>query len=79
MLEHAERGSLMQIVKENRLSVPQVRTLFYQLCQAVDYLHCNYIVHRDLKLENVFVAVDDDRLTCKLGDFGFAAACKSSD
>lgn len=28
------------------------------------------IVHRDLKLGNVFL---DDRLTCKIGDFGLAA------
>lgn len=79
VLEHAEKGSLMQVVREKRLSLPQIRQLFHQVCEAVEYLHCNYIVHRDIKLENVFVSVENNKLACKLGDFGFSTSCYSSE
>ena len=39
---------------------------------ALDYLHTNNIVYRDLKPENVFI---DQHGYVKLGDFGFAKVC----
>ncbi|XP_046663901.1 serine/threonine-protein kinase PLK1-like [Homalodisca vitripennis] len=42
-----------------------------QVVSAVEYLHSNKIVHRDLKLGNLFV---DKQFAVKLGDFGLAIA-----
>ena len=56
------------LVEKGRLAEDETRSLFGQLCLAVDYLHVNNIVHRDLKLENVLL---DEHCRVKLGDFGF--------
>jgi len=45
--------------------------VFRQLLDGLSYLHARRICHRDLKLDNVFLARD---LRVKIGDFG--AACR---
>lgn len=40
-----------------------------QILDGVAYLHKNKIIHRDLKLGNLFL---DDELQVKIGDFGLA-------
>lgn len=40
-----------------------------QLISALKYLHNNKIIHRDLKLGNLFI---NDKMELKLGDFGLA-------
>ena len=40
-----------------------------QIVNALKYLQANKIIHRDLKLGNVFLG---DNMTLKIGDFGLA-------
>ena len=40
-----------------------------QIIQALKYLHSHRIIHRDLKLGNLFL---NDKMEIKLGDFGLA-------
>lgn len=50
----------------------EVLVIFAQIVLAVHYLHQRQVVHRDLKLKNVFFT---DAGLLKLGDFGFSKHC----
>lgn len=55
--------------KKSPFSVSEVKCIMVQLLQGLQFLHSNFIVHRDLKLSNLFLT-DDGIL--KIGDFGLA-------
>lgn len=56
---------------KRRKSITEFETRYYiyQIIQGVKYLHDNRIIHRDLKLGNLFL---NDMLHVKIGDFGLA-------
>lgn len=41
-----------------------------QICCSVKYLHSHRVIHRDLKLGNLFL---NDKMEVKIGDFGLAS------
>lgn len=47
----------------------ETKTLMLQICSATDYLHSNWILHRDLKTSNILM---NNRGEIKLADFGMA-------
>lgn len=70
LLELCRRRSLMELHKRRKaLTEPEVRYFTQQILLAVCYLHDNKVIHRDLKLGNLFL---NDDLEIKLGDFGLA-------
>ncbi|KFH65879.1 CAMK protein kinase [Podila verticillata NRRL 6337] len=54
----------------------EARHIFEQICQAVNYLHQQGIVHRDIKSENIMLT-EDKRI--KLIDFGLARTISSKE
>lgn len=48
----------------------EIRKVAYDIGKALEYAHKNKILHRDIKLENIFY--DEQRKRYKLGDFGIA-------
>lgn len=57
------------VLKSGHLSEEAARKYFRQIVSAVDYIHRNAVVHRDLKIENIMVDKNDD---IKLIDFGLS-------
>lgn len=39
---------------------------------ALNYMHKKGVIHRDLKLENIMVDIEDGEIVCKLTDFGLS-------
>lgn len=71
ILEICSNRSLMEMHKRRKtLSEPETRYFVRQIVESCVYLHENRIVHRDLKLGNLFLS---DAMEIKLGDFGLAA------
>ena len=48
--------------------------MFNKVCEAVQHAHQKGIIHRDLKLSNILVTVNDGVAVPKIIDFGIAKA-----
>ena len=57
------------IKKKRRFSESEVKYFMLQVLEGLEYLHGQKIIHRDLKLGNLFLS---DNMTIKIGDFGLA-------
>lgn len=68
--EFAEQGELFRVMaNEVRLKERAAGRIFYQILNAVEYLHRLNIAHRDLKPENILLDTD---YNVKLIDFGLS-------
>lgn len=73
-------GSLRQELNKRplrRFGEEKARTIVAQIGTAVEFLHSNNVVHRDLKLENLLL--DKSGSVVKLVDFGFAVKLEHKD
>jgi serine/threonine protein kinase len=74
IMECLDGGNLCSYVKQKkRLSEDESKSIFFQILQAVEYLHALGVTHRDIKLENVLFV---DARDIKLIDFGFSTVCQ---
>lgn len=70
ILEICNKRSLMEMHKRRKtITEPEVRYFTKQIALGCKFLHDNRIVHRDLKLGNLFI---NDFMEVKVGDFGLA-------
>jgi 5'-AMP-activated protein kinase catalytic alpha subunit len=70
IMEFASGGELYkQIRLKKKLSEIEACEFFHQIISAIDYLHKNNIVHRDLKTENILI---DFNRQIKIADFGLS-------
>ncbi|THV04761.1 Pkinase-domain-containing protein [Dendrothele bispora CBS 962.96] len=70
-LELCVNGSITDMLRRRRLfTEPEARFFLVQLIGACQYMHTHQVIHRDLKLGNLFL---DGHMNVKVGDFGLAA------
>ena len=59
-MELAAKGDLLDLVeKQNRLEVDDSRRIFRSIVNGVKHMHAHEVIHRDLKLENIFLTDED--------------------
>lgn len=79
VMEHVEGESLEQKVSRlGKLSTAEVKEISMQICKALNYIHANGVVHRDLKTSNIMLQVAGDDQYVKVLDFGIAKIVSES-
>lgn len=77
LLELCKNETLNELLKRRRrLTEFEIRVYLRQMIKVLEYLHSNKIIHRDLKLSNLFLS---SSMEIKLGDFGLAAKLLEED
>ena len=80
-MELIENGNLMDVLDEistnnYNFTAADAAGLVLQILSALNYMHKQEIMHRDLKLQNVMVNIEMHKgvpeMVCKLTDFGFS-------
>lgn len=70
ILELCENKSLIELLKvRTRLTENEVKSYISQLVEGISYIHSLNIIHRDLKLGNLFLS---ENMELKIGDFGLS-------
>ena len=76
-MEYINGGNLFSFVKKRRkLSEKTAKFLFRQIIEGIKHIHQNNIVHRDIKLENILIDVNNNIKIC---DFGIGKILSSND
>lgn len=74
--EWCDAGDLHHYLRKQSslLPLPQIRSLFHPLLQAVSHAHANQLIHRDIKPANILLQKQNGVLLPKLNDFGLVKA-----
>lgn len=76
VMEYIEGKTLKQLIKKRGvLSLPETIDIMMQLLDALSTAHDSYIIHRDIKPQNIMIK---DSGLVKITDFGIAMALNSA-
>ena len=69
-------GTLADILRNQRTSLPEARRIISQIGDALSYAHARGMIHRDIKPSNILI---DESGNCLLTDFGLARMIEAED
>ena len=70
LLELCQNQTMNELLRRRkRLTELEIQSYLAQLVSALKYLHSNRVIHRDIKLGNLFL---NSKMEIKMGDFGLA-------
>jgi serine/threonine protein kinase len=79
VMDLAKCGTMLRVCEKSQLNETEARFVFWQVLDALCYIHSRNIIHRDIKLENILVGEvmvsqsgDGKLYFIKVADFGFA-------
>lgn len=77
VLELCTNKTLSEMVKKRKkLTVKEARYFMLQIVSSLEYMHSNRVIHRDLKMGNIFL---NENMDLKVGDFGLATKLEFCD
>ena len=77
VMEYIDGQTLKQLIKKRgHLTVPEAIDIMLQLTDGLAHAHDSYIIHRDIKPQNIMILEDG---MVKITDFGIAMAINASD
>jgi 5'-AMP-activated protein kinase catalytic alpha subunit len=74
VMELCPDGNVLEIIeKEGAFDEEKACRIFQQIISGLEYLHKNFICHRDMKPENIIIQNKDSKnIKAKIVDFGFS-------
>ena len=76
VMEYIDGQTLKQLIKKRgHLTVPEAIDIMLQLTDGLAHAHDSYIIHRDIKPQNIMI---EDNGRIKITDFGIAMALNST-
>jgi hypothetical protein len=73
VLEYIEGGSLYDMIRKGPVDLDTFSAVGLQMCDGLDYIHKENVIHRDINSKNILIARShDEALRVKVIDFGLA-------
>ena len=77
VMEYICAGDLLTYIKKrSKLTEPVAKFIFKQIILGIKYIHDNSIIHRDIKLDNILLDLDNNIKIC---DFGVSRKINKDD
>lgn len=77
VMEYVSCGDLLTFVrKRSKLNETTAKFIFKQIVEGLQFIHSQSIVHRDIKLDNILIDLNN---TIKICDFGVSKLIRKGD